>query len=150
MNVLIRLILLFFLFLTSQSGIAAMNTFTEHQYDVNHITLGEEIYGYDTTSNHRYCYLAPLAEKTQDRTFLAFASDFIVTKGLGKVDPNKLNHVFGQEKHKLGPLLDKFSGNQEKAFRALDDAAQQAFKGGKLNLKNGINTQTRVNVNGVK
>ena len=30
-----------------------------------------------------------------------------------------------------------------------DDAAQNALKGGKLNLKNGINTQTRVNVNGV-
>ena len=73
-----------------------------------------------------------------------------VTRGLGKVDPNKLNHIFGQEKHRLGPLLDKFGGNQEKAFRALDDAAQQAFKGGKLNLKNGINTQTRVNIKGVE
>ena len=46
-------------------------------------------------------------------------------------------------------MLDKFGGNQEKAFRALDDVAQEAFRGGKLNLKNGINTQTRVNVNGV-
>lgn len=27
--------------------------------------------------------------------------------------------------------------------------AQKAFKDGKLNFKNGINTQTRVNVNGV-
>lgn len=32
-------------------------------------------------------------------------------KGLGKVDSNKLDHLFGQEKHKLGPLLDKFGGN---------------------------------------
>ncbi|WP_419633582.1 hypothetical protein, partial [Thiolapillus sp.] len=71
-------------------------------------------------------------------------------RGLGKIDPNKLNHVFGQEKHRLGQLLDKFGGNQEKAYRALDDAAQQALMSGKLNIKNGINTQTRVNVNGVE
>ncbi|WP_294053148.1 hypothetical protein, partial [Thiolapillus sp.] len=36
------------------------------------------------------------------------------------------------------------------AYRALDDAAQQALMSGKLNIKNGINTQTRVNVNGVE
>lgn len=60
-----------------------------------------------------------------------------------------MKHIFGQEKHKLDKLLDRFGGDQEKAYRALDAAAQKAFKDGKLNLKNGINTETRVNVNGV-
>ncbi|HFB65377.1 MAG TPA: hypothetical protein ENJ60_07530 [Aeromonadales bacterium] len=80
MNMLIRLVLLFILFLTSQSGIAAMNTFTEHQYDVNHIVLGDEIYSYDTSSNPWHCCLTPSSVNTQDRSFLAFASDFLAAK----------------------------------------------------------------------
>jgi len=68
---------------------------------------------------------------------------------IARIDPNKLNHIFGQAKHKLEPLLAKFGGNQEKAFRALENAAQKALKSGKLNLKNGINSQTRINVNGI-
>jgi len=81
MNIVIRLMLLFMLFLTSQSGIAATTKFTEHQYDVNHVALSEEIYGYYTTSNIRHCCLSPSAGKTQDRSFLEFVSDFFVTKG---------------------------------------------------------------------
>lgn len=75
----IRLILLFMLFLTIQSGIAATTEFTVHQYDVNHIVLGEEIYSYDTTSNPRCCR-TPSVVKDQDRSLLAFVSDLLVPK----------------------------------------------------------------------
>jgi len=78
----IRLILLFILFLISQSGIAATTEFTVHQYDVNHIVLGEEIYSYNTTSNLRHCCQIPLAVNIQDRAFLIFVSDFLATKGV--------------------------------------------------------------------
>ncbi|HFQ4805572.1 TPA: hypothetical protein ACGUTO_003981 [Vibrio vulnificus] len=44
-------------------------------------------------------------------------------KGLDDKVKNKLNHLFGQEKHKLEPLIDKFDGDQEKALKAIDDAA---------------------------
>ena len=44
------------------------------------------------------------------------------------LDPNKLHHIFGQAKHKLGPLLDKFGGSQEGAFRAVEAATQTAAK----------------------
>ena len=44
------------------------------------------------------------------------------------IDPNKLHHIFGQAKHKLGPLLEKFGGSQEGAFRAVEGATQTAVK----------------------
>jgi hypothetical protein len=42
------------------------------------------------------------------------------------IDPNKLHHIFGQAKHKLGPLLEKFGGSQEATFRAVENATQKA------------------------
>ena len=39
-------------------------------------------------------------------------------------DVNKLNHIFGQAKHNMGPLLESFGGNQAKAFNALETAAK--------------------------
>jgi len=44
------------------------------------------------------------------------------------IDPNKLHHIFGQAKHKLGPLLEKFGGSQEAAFRAVESATQTAAR----------------------
>jgi hypothetical protein len=76
----IRLILLFILFLTSQSGIAATTEFTVHQYDVNHIAQSDEIYGYDTNINLRHCCHILLTPNTQDWSFLAFVSDFLAIK----------------------------------------------------------------------
>ncbi len=76
----IRLILLFILFLTSQSGIAATTEFTVHQYDVNHIAQSDEIYGYDTNINLRHCCHILLTPNTQDWSFLAFVSDFLAAK----------------------------------------------------------------------
>jgi len=53
--------------------------------------------------------------------------------------------MFDFPKHKLSRLLEIFGGNQTKAFRALDKAAQKAFKEGKLNLSSeGINKIIRV------
>lgn len=88
----IRLILLFILFVTSQSGIAATTEFTVHQYDVNHFVLGEEIYNYDTTSNPRCCR-TPSAVKAQDSSLLAFVSDFLVTKGGGQTFERVLSNA---------------------------------------------------------
>jgi len=81
MNIVTRLIFLFMLFLTSQAGIAATTNLTGHQYDVNHDTLGEVIYSYDTSSNSQHCCLAPLVEENHGRSFVAFVSDFVVTQG---------------------------------------------------------------------
>lgn len=80
MNMLIRLIFLFMLFLTSQSGIATTTKLVNHQYDVNHISQGEGIYGYDTSSNHRNSHLNLTSVKVQGRSFLAFISDLLATK----------------------------------------------------------------------
>ncbi len=48
-------------------------------------------------------------------------------KGLRKVDPNKMSHIFGQAKHNLDGLVKAF-GSSEKAFRALEKATQAAVK----------------------
>ena len=82
MNMLIRLVFLFMLFLTSQSGIATTTEFIDHQYDVNHVALNDEIYGYDNTSNLRYCCEILSDVKIQGRSFLAFVSDFLAAKKL--------------------------------------------------------------------
>ena len=82
MNMLIRLIFLFMLFLTSQSGIATTTKLVNHQYDVNHISQGEGIYGYDTSSNHRNSHLNLTSVKVQGRSFLAFISDLLATKSV--------------------------------------------------------------------
>jgi len=121
MSMLTRLILFFILFLTSQLGISAMSTFTEYQYDVNHTVLSEGIYDYDTTSNPRYSHLVPLSEKTQDRSFLAFVSDFLATKSVPKIKWGQ------QEKHFPGhnnytPGRSTMTSNPEKL-------AQQAGTG---------------------
>jgi RHS repeat-associated protein len=42
------------------------------------------------------------------------------------VDPNKLHHIFDKASHNLGPLLNRFGGSQEAAFRAVERATQAA------------------------
>jgi hypothetical protein len=44
-----------------------------------------------------------------------------------KVDPNKLNHIFGQAEHNLGKLVSEF-GSRESAFKAIEQATQAAVK----------------------
>ncbi|MGX5203189.1 hypothetical protein [Aliikangiella sp. IMCC44632] len=61
---------------------------------------------------------------------------------------NKINHIFGKARHKLDDLVEA-CGSEAKAFDKLNEAAQAALKNGRLNLKNGINTETVVTVNGV-
>ncbi|KGK10063.1 hypothetical protein [Vibrio navarrensis] len=68
-------------------------------------------------------------------------------KAINKIEPEKLKHIFDQEKHKLGKFLDKFDGDQERAFRAIDDAAQEALVNGALDTSKKIN---RVNVGGME
>lgn len=47
-------------------------------------------------------------------------------------------------------LVDKY-GSLEKAMDALDDAADKAYKSGKMNInKKGINSSTRINVDGIQ
>jgi hypothetical protein len=55
---------------------------------------------------------------------------------------NKSHHIFGPRKlaeHKLGVLLEKFSGDQVHAFKSLEEAAQTLASGGEIN---GIFTTT--------
>ena len=42
-----------------------------------------------------------------------------------KIDPNKLHHVFGKPGRDLTSLLNKFGGNQLKAFKAVEKATQR-------------------------
>lgn len=48
-----------------------------------------------------------------------------------RVPANRLNHIFGKSEHALEGLVTKF-GSQEKAFNAVQNAANQALKAGKL------------------
>ena len=67
-----------------------------------------------------------------------YAFDILTTSGLvianaidkifrrhPKVDLNKVNHIFGKSSHNLKNLLNKFGGNQIKAFRAVEKATQR-------------------------
>lgn len=47
------------------------------------------------------------------------------------VDPNKLHHIFDKEEHALDDFV-KSQGGQEQAFRAIQNAANQALRDGKL------------------
>ena len=44
---------------------------------------------------------------------------------------NRLNHIFGKPEHALESLVTKF-GSQEGAYNAVQNAANQALKAGKL------------------
>lgn len=68
----------------------------------------------------------------------------LAEKALDKVDPNKLNHIFGRADHNLDGLVKQF-GSQEKAFEALQTAVRN--KGGlegvfKTTVKLGSETVT--------
>ncbi len=57
------------------------------------------------------------------------------------VDPNKLNHIFGNDEHNLAPVVNQF-GSQESAYNAIDQAVRN-------NLGTGTGTfNTTVNVGG--
>jgi len=43
------------------------------------------------------------------------------------IDPNKLHHIFGQARHNLGPLVQRF-GSQEATFTAVESATQAAVE----------------------
>lgn len=47
------------------------------------------------------------------------------------VDPNKLHHIFDKEEHALDDFV-KSQGGQEQAFRAIQNAANQALREGRL------------------
>ena len=53
---------------------------------------------------------------------------------LGKkaVSPNRLNHVFGKAEHNLDDFVKSFGGDQNKAFDAVQEAANKALKDGAL------------------
>lgn len=47
---------------------------------------------------------------------------------LSRPSPNKLNHIFGRSRHNLGSFLGKFGGNQVRAYRAMQRAADRALR----------------------
>jgi hypothetical protein len=58
-----------------------------------------------------------------------FASDSpLASRGVTKIDPNKLHHIFGKSGHGLGSLVEKF-GSQEATFSAVQEATQAVVKG---------------------
>jgi RHS repeat-associated protein len=48
------------------------------------------------------------------------------------INPNKVNHVFGEASHKLDDLVRASGGSQEAAYRAVQEAANLALRQGKL------------------
>lgn len=51
----------------------------------------------------------------------------LTKKNTPNIDPNKLDHIFGQPKHNLDGLLKQF-GIQEKAFNAIQKATEGAAR----------------------
>ena len=64
----------------------------------------------------------------------------------GAVDPNKLNHIFGNKEHNLDTLLSEFGGDQVKTYNALENATQQYVSS---NIITGTFKDIVVIVNGV-
>jgi hypothetical protein len=62
-------------------------------------------------------------------------------KDLTKVDPNKLNHIFGKAEHNLNNIVKEF-GTRESAFNAIQQATQTAVKD--QGLKGVFETTVRV------
>ncbi len=55
-----------------------------------------------------------------------------------KIEPNRLKHIFGKAEHALDSLVTKY-GSQEKAFEAVQNAANKALAEGKLTPgRNGV------------
>jgi|TARA_B110000967_G_C18892861_1_gene568549 RHS repeat-associated protein len=54
-----------------------------------------------------------------------------IAKIADDIPVNRLAHIFGKAEHSLAPLLKQF-GSEEKAFRAVQDAANQALKSGRI------------------
>jgi len=67
------------------------------------------------------------------------------TTGQNKIDSNKLNHIFGKEEHGLDQFLQKYKGDKEIAYKAIEDATQKYINANKL--KDGI-IQEVISVNG--
>lgn len=128
----IRLILLFILFLTSQSGIAATTEFTVHQYDVNHIAQSDEIYGYDTNINLRHCCHILLTANTQDWSFLAFVSDFLVPKSVGNGADNIANASRLAKQLRLQSARSPFTAEGKLTSEALKNS-RRIIKSSELN-----------------
>jgi hypothetical protein len=66
------------------------------------------------------------------------------SEGAGKVDPNKLNHLFGKAEHNFDALLKSFGGNQSKAYTAIENAAQSYVT--KNNITGVINATNQITV----
>jgi RHS repeat-associated protein len=47
----------------------------------------------------------------------------------GKVDPNKLHHIFDNPRHNLSDVLNAFGGDQSEAYRAMQEATEAARSG---------------------
>ncbi len=74
----------------------------------------------------------------------------LASKALTDKQINKMGHIFGQKKHNMQALIDKF-GTEEKAFRALEKAAQKALDSKSLSLRsNGVHKTSRISVGGIK
>jgi len=63
------------------------------------------------------------------------------------VNANDLHHIFDDPKHNLDGFLKSFGGNQEKAYTALENAAQTYVSKNKMTI--GI-FETTVNISGYK
>jgi RHS repeat-associated protein len=84
-------------------------------------------------------YLIPFVNKIVDKL------KSFTNKGLDKVDPNKLNHLFGKGEHNFNSLLRSFEGDQAKAYHAIQNAAQNYVV--RHNVTGIINASNQITVN---
>ncbi len=87
MNVIFRIILLF-LFLSVTGQIWGISV-AQQQYNAEDVAHSVNEYVYDAAVNLHVCCgnqtIEPQDQDAQDRSFLVFVSNFIVTKGTGRI-----------------------------------------------------------------
>lgn len=87
-----------------------------------------EVYNFEVENHHNY-YVGKQGVLVHNKPVKAKVIK--AAKGLTKIPTNRLNHIFGKSEHALDGLVKQF-GSQNKAYNAVQNAATQALKSGKL------------------
>jgi len=99
--------------------------------EMNPVGAGYNIYSGVTTGNDMWGN--PMGAGGYVSAGLTFIPGVGWVKAIGRAGNivNRFGHIFGKAEHALGSLVLKF-GSEEKAFLAVQDAANAALKAGKL------------------
>lgn len=96
--------------------------------------LRDQLFSYNDINPASAEYAQGAASASDVKWQIAFAASGKLVGAAGRVeqagtgiDPNKLNHIFGDVRHNLGPIVRVF-GTQEAAFTAVESATQVAVE----------------------